>query len=68
MYRHGSYLSEASTNPINSLVNCELSEPAIGYTTVLKEHAASLWRIAATYPGCTIDLYNDDVSEVFPQC
>ena len=68
MYRHGSYLSEASTNPINILVDCELSEPAIGYVTVLKEHAAYLWRIAATYPSCTIDLYNDDVSGAFPQC
>ena len=43
MYRHGSYLSGASTNPINNLVDCELSEPAIGYTTVLKEYTAYLW-------------------------
>ena len=68
MYRHGSYLSKVSTNPINNLVNCELSEPAIGYATVLKEHAAFLWWIAATYPGCAINSYNDDVSRVFPQC
>ena len=40
MYRHGSYLSEASTNPINNLVDCKLSEPAIGYATVLKKHTA----------------------------
>ena len=68
MYRHGSYLSEASTNLINNLVDCKLSEPAIGYATVLKMHTVYLWRIAATYPGCTINLYDDDVSGVFPQC
>ena len=68
MYRYSSYLSEASTNPINNLVDCELSEPAIGYTTVLKEHTAYLWRMAATYPGCTIDSYDNDVREAFPQC
>ena len=62
---HGSYLSEASTNPINNLVDCKLSEPAIGYATVLKQHTAYLWRIAATYPGCTINLYDDGVSGVF---
>ena len=68
MYCHGSYLSEASTNLINNLVNCKLSEPAIGYAMVLKKHAAYLWQIAATYPGCTIDSYNNDVSGAFPQC
>ena len=68
MYRHGSYLSETSTNPINNLVNYELSEPAIRYTTVLKEHAAFLWQIAANYSGCTTDSYDDDVSGAFPQC
>ena len=68
MYRHGSYLSEVSTNLINNLVDCELSEPAIRYATVLKEHTAYLWRIAATYPGCTIDSYDYDVNEAFPQC
>ena len=67
MYRHGSFLSESSTNPINKLVDCELSEPAIRYKTVLKQHTAFLWRIAATYPGCIIDSYNDDVSRAFPQ-
>ena len=30
MYQHGSYISEDSTHPINKLVDCELSEPAIG--------------------------------------
>ena len=68
MYRHGSYLSETSTNPINNLVDCALSEPSIGYATVLKKHAAYLWRIAATYPGCTINSYDDDISGAFPQC
>ena len=38
MYRHGSFLSKLSTNPINKLVDCELSEPTIGYTSVLKPH------------------------------
>ena len=42
MYQHGSYISESSTNPINKLVNCRLSEPAIGYAWVLKHHAACL--------------------------
>ena len=55
MYRHGSYILEDSTNPINTLVNYDLSEPAIGYAWVLKHHAAYLWRLAATYPGCIID-------------
>lgn len=68
MYCHGSYLLGASTNSINNLVNCKLSEPAIGYATVLKQHAAYLWRIAATYPGCTIDSYDNEVSGVFPLC
>ena len=67
MYRHGSYISDDSTNPINTLVDCDLSEPAIGYAWVLKNHAAYLWRLAATYPGCTIDSYDDDVSGAFPQ-
>ena len=69
MYCHDSYLSEeASTNPINNLVDCELSEPAIGYTRILKEHAAYLLQITATYSGCTIDSYDDKVSGAFPQC
>ena len=67
MYRHGSYISELSTNPINTLVDCDLSEPAIGYAWVLKHHATYLWRLAATYPGCTIDSYNNNVGGVFPQ-
>ena len=68
MYRQGTYLLEASANPINNLVDCELCETAIGYALVLKEHTAFLWEIAATYLGCTIHLYNDDVSGAFPQC
>ena len=36
MYRHGSFLSESYTNPINKLVDCKLSKPAIRYATVLK--------------------------------
>ena len=67
MYCQGSYISEDFTHLINKLVDCELNEPAIGYVNVLKEHAAYLWRIAAHYPGCTIDSYNDDVSRIFPQ-
>ena len=42
MYRHGSYISDSSTNPINNLVNCGLSEQAIGYVWVLKHHTAYL--------------------------
>ena len=68
MYHHGSYLLEASTNPINNFVNCEHNEPEIGYTTVLKEYAAFLWQIASTYPGCTINLHDNDVSGAFQQC
>ena len=68
MYRHGSFISEYSTNPINKLVNCELSKPAIGYATVLKQHAVYLWQMVETYPDCTILLYNDDISGAFPQC
>ena len=43
MYRHGSYLLGAPTNPIINLVDCKLSNPAIGYATVLKEHIAYFW-------------------------
>ena len=68
IYCHGSYLLEASTNSINNLVECKLSEPAIGYATVLKQYTAYLWQIAATYPDCTIDLYDNGVSGAFPQC
>ena len=68
MYRHGSYVTAASTNPINTLVDCKLSEPGICYATILKKHTGFLWRIACTYPGCTIDSYDDDVSGAFPQC
>ena len=68
MYWHGSFLSESPTNPVNKLVDYDLSKPAIGYATVLKQHTAFLWRMAATYPGCTIDSYNDDVSGAFPHC
>ena len=64
----GMVVSESSTNSINKLVDCKLSEPAIGYTTVLKQHAAFLWHIAAIYPGCNTNSYHDDVSRAFPQC
>ena len=67
MYCHGRYVSETSTNPINNLVDCKLSKPAIGYDTVLKKHTSYLWWIAATYLGYTIDLYDDKVSGAFPQ-
>ena len=67
MYRHSSYISEDYTHSINKLVDCELSEPAIGYVNVLKEHAAYLWCFAAQYRGCTIYSYDDDVSRAFPQ-
>ena len=43
MYRHGSYISNSFTNPINKLVDCNLSEPAIDYAWVLKHQAAYLW-------------------------
>ena len=67
MYRHGSYISKDSTHPINKLVDCELSKPAIGYAHVLQDHSGYLWRLSAQYPGCTIDSYDDDVSGAFPQ-
>ena len=67
MNQHSSYISEDSTHPINKLVNCELSEPAIGYTHILREYNAYLWRLAAQYPGCTIDSYNNNINGVFPQ-
>ena len=67
MYCHGSYMLEASINPINNLVDCKLSEPAIRYAMVLKRHTSYLWRIASTYPGCTMNSYNDNVSGAFPQ-
>ena len=65
MYHHGSYISEDSAHPINKLVDWNLSELAIGYANVLKKHAAYLWRLAAQYPGCTIDSYDDDISGAF---
>ena len=67
MYWHSSYISDAFANPINKLVYCNLSEPAIGYARRLKHHIAYLWRLAAMCPGCTVDSYDDNVSGVFPQ-
>ena len=67
MYLHSSYITESSTNPINKLVDCNLSEPATGYPWVLKHQAAYLWRLAVIYLGCTIDLYDDNVSVAFLQ-
>ena len=67
MYRHGSYMLHKNSHPINKLVDVALSEPEIGYATVLYEHCSYLLRMAATYPGCTIDSYDDDVSGAFPQ-
>ena len=67
MYRHGSYILEYSINLINTLVDCNLRDPTIGYAWVLKHHAAYLLQLAATYPSCTIDSYNNDVSVVFLQ-
>ena len=65
IYRHGGYISYSSTNPINQLVDCELSEPAIGYAKVLEHHAAYLWRLEATYPGCTVDSDDNNVNGAF---
>lgn len=56
-----------STNPINKLVDCKLSESAIGYTKVLEHYAAYLWGLATTYPGCTVNSYIEDVCGAFPQ-
>ena len=42
MYRHGSYISESSTDPAHKLVDYDLSEPVIGYKRVLKHHVAYL--------------------------
>ena len=67
MYRYRSYILDSSTNPINKLVDCELSDPAIGYGKVLEHHAAYISRLAATYPGCIVDSYDDDVSGAFPR-
>ena len=67
MYRHGSYISEDSTHPINKLVDYELSEPAIGYVHVLRGHTTYLWRLATQYPGYTIDSYDNNISGAFPQ-
>ena len=69
MYCHGSYISDTSTNPINPINkfnDCNLSEPVIGYARVLK-HPAYLWRLTATHPGCTVNLYHDNVSRAFLQ-
>ena len=65
IYWHGSFLSESFTNPINKFVDCEHSKPVVGFTTVLKQYTPFLWRIAATYPCCTIDSYDDDVRGTF---
>ena len=67
MHHHSRYIFKDSTHPTNKLVDCELSEPAIGYANVLKEHAAYLWRLVSQYPGCTINLYNDNISGAFFQ-
>ena len=39
----------------------------IGYARVLKHHTVYLWRLVATYLGCTIDSYDNNVSGAFPQ-
>ena len=52
---HGSYISYLFTNPINQLVDCKLSELAIGSAKALEHRAAYLWRLTATYPGCIVD-------------
>ena len=67
MYRHGSYVLGRDSHPINKLVDIKLSEPEIGYGTVLHRHCTFLWRIAGTYPNDIIDVYDDDVSGAFPQ-
>ena len=67
IYHHGSYISSTSTNPINKLVDCKLSEPAIGYTRVLDLHTVYCWKLAATYPDYMVSSYDSDVSGAFQQ-
>ena len=66
MYRHSIFISEDPSNPIIKLVDCDFSEPAIGYANILKGHTVYLWRLAAKYSGCTINSYNDNVSRASP--
>ena len=66
MYYHGSYNSNSYTNLTNQIVNCKLSEPTIGYENILEHYAAYLQRLAATYPGCTVDSYDDNISGTSP--
>ena len=57
MYRYDSYVFGWDSHPINKLVDIKLSEPAIGYGTVLHRHCKFLWRIAGTYPIKIINVY-----------
>ena len=67
MYWYSIYILDASTNPINKLVNYDLSEPVIGYAMVLEHHTVYLLQLVVTYLGCTINSYNNHVSGAFLQ-
>ena len=61
------YILADPAHPTNKLVDRELSEPAIEYANILKEHAAYLWHLAAQYLGYTIDSYDYNISGAFSQ-
>ena len=67
MYRNGSRTTQDVPYPINKLCDVTKTEPRVTYSTVLNDHCQYLWSIAVHYLGQAIDLYNDDVSETFPQ-
>ena len=49
MYQHSSYISEDLTHPINKLVDCELSEPTLGYAHTRCVPVASSRTISRLY-------------------
>lgn len=64
---HGSYISSTSTNQNNRLVDCKLCEPVIGYVIDLELYESYLWKLGATYPSCTVELYDNNISGAFLQ-
>ena len=67
MYWHSSRTTSDVLHPINKTCDVKQTEPWMKYDTVSKNHCQYLWNTVAHYPGHVIDLYDGDVSGVFPQ-
>ena len=60
-------LGKDVTQPINRLCDMKATEWENKYGSVLSDHCHYLWSIAAYFLGVQIDLYDNDISYVFPQ-